>query len=95
LNRRDTIIVLPDEKAGLCASNIKFLTGDATLNVRVLYYNATGIELTLTFLKACNEKPKLDETNPAVRRRLEGGVIPFDKLFVSQVTMMEQLMMSG
>jgi phage/plasmid-associated DNA primase len=65
-------------------SNIKSLTGDATLNVRELYSNATGIELTLTFLMACNEKPKFDEINPAVRRRLEGGVIPFDKLFVSK-----------
>ena len=82
--KRAVLTSEPDEKAGLCASNIKSLTGDATLNVRELYSNATGIELTLTFLMACNEKPKFDEINPAVRRRLEGGVIPFDKLFVSK-----------
>lgn len=82
--KRTVLTSEPDEKAGLCASNIKALTGDATLNVRELYSNSTGIDLTLTFLIACNNKPKFDEINPAVRRRLEGGVIPFDKQFVSK-----------
>jgi P4 family phage/plasmid primase-like protien len=82
--KRAVLTSEPDEKAGLCSSNIKSLTGDARLNVRELYSNLTGILLTLTFLMACNEKPKFDEINLAVRRRLEGGVISFYNLFVSQ-----------
>jgi len=82
--KRTVITSEPDEKAGLCASNITSLTGDTTLSVRTLYSSKCGIELTLTFLMVCNEKPKFDESNDAIRRRVEGGVIPFTKSFVSQ-----------
>jgi phage/plasmid-associated DNA primase len=49
---------------------IKELTGDKTMNSRLLHSNDCGIQLCLTLFMECNELPKLDEVNDAVLRRI-------------------------
>jgi len=65
--------VLSQEPGGrkkACMSTIKELTGDKTMNSRLLHSNKCGINLCLTLFMECNELPKLDEVNDAVQRRI-------------------------
>lgn len=65
--------VLTQEPGGnknACTSTIKELTGDKTMNSRLLHSNDCGIQLCLTLFMECNELPKLDEVNDAVLRRI-------------------------
>lgn len=73
----------PDSRLRTCVSTIKTLTGDKTLNVRLIHSNdCGGIYLSNTLVMECNDLPHLDEVGGGVERRLI--VIPFNSKFVSQ-----------
>ena len=60
----------PDSALMLNCSTIKEITGGTELNARVIYSKKTKVNLQLTFILECNEKPKLNEVNDALRRRI-------------------------
>lgn len=70
----------PSGKKKACMSTIKELTGDKTMNSRLLHSNKCGINLCLSLFMECNELPKLDEVNDAVQRRIRA--ILFGSKFV-------------
>ena len=49
---------------------MKKKTGGTELNARVIYSKKTEVNLQLTFILECNEKPKLTEVNDALGRRI-------------------------
>ena len=60
----------PDAKKPLCGAVIKELTGDRTINARMLYSNEMDTTLVGTYVMMCNHRPKFDEINDAIERRL-------------------------
>ena len=72
----------PDSKADLNCNTIKEITGGSELNARVIYSKDTKVNLELTFILECNEKPKLNEINDALRRRVID--VLFGQKFVDQ-----------
>jgi phage/plasmid-associated DNA primase len=74
-NKRFVLTQEPDRNKRQCCSTIKEITGDSTLNVRDNYSSKCGINLRLTLIQECNDKPKLDETGNAMVRRIR--VVPF------------------
>jgi len=76
LNRkRFALTQEPDGSKRCCASTIKELTGDSTINARGLYDGETDKKICATFVMECNVKPRLDEITEAVVRRIR--VVPF------------------
>ena len=65
----------PDGSKRCCVSTLKELTGDDGINARGLYDSNTSKKICATFVMECNVKPRLDEVNAAVIRRIR--VIPF------------------
>ena len=80
--KRFTLIQEPDPNKKICASTLKELTGDKTLNVRALYSNKCVIQLKLTIVMEANDLPKLDEVNDALSRRTD--ITPFISKAVSK-----------
>lgn len=72
----------PDKNRRINTSTLKEITGDKTLNTRLLHSNNCMIKLLLTLIMECNELPKLDEVNDAIQRRIRG--VPFVSKFVSK-----------
>jgi phage/plasmid-associated DNA primase len=81
-NKRFVLCQEPDKNRRINTSTLKEITGDKTLNTRLLHSNQCMIKLVLTLLMECNELPKLDEVNDAIQRRLRG--VPFVSKFVSK-----------
>ena len=83
LNRKRIVFSRePDSKADLNCNTIKEITGGSELNARVIYSKDTKVNLELTFILECNEKPKLNEVNDALRRRVID--VLFGQKFVDQ-----------
>ena len=82
--KRFVLVQEPNGKKRICASTLKEITGDSTLNARKNYSNDCGCELLLTLLLECNDLPAIDEVNDAIQRRIR--TIPFVSSFVSQET---------
>jgi len=72
----------PDGKKRICSATLKEITGDPTLNCRILYSNDTKTTLVLSLFLECNNLPKLDEVGVGVERR--GDIIPFIGRFVDK-----------
>ena len=60
----------PDSNLQLNCNTIKEITGGDELNARVIYSKNTKVNLHLSFFLECNERPKLNEVNDALRRRI-------------------------
>ena len=80
-NKRFVISREPDSSLKFNCATIKEITGDEALNARVNYSNDTNVNLKLTFLLECNDKPQLNEVNDALARRILD--IPFKSRFVN------------
>ncbi len=72
----------PDSKYKINASTIKEITGGGEVNARSLYSKTTKTQLNSTFVMECNDKPKFDEANDAIARRLLD--VPFKNKFVDE-----------
>jgi putative DNA primase/helicase len=79
-NKRMVISREPDRDLKFNCSTIKEITGGDQLNARLNHSNDTRVNLKLTFILECNDKPKLNETNDALARRILD--IPFKNKFV-------------
>ena len=64
-----------------CAT-IKEITEGTEINARLNHSNDTKTNLRLTFILECNDKPKLNEVNDALSRRILD--IPFKNKFVDK-----------
>jgi len=81
--KRYVISTEPDTESGerFNCSIIKEITGEKTLdNARALYSSKDSISLYLTLVVECNEKPKMNEANNAMIRRIMD--ILFESSFV-------------
>jgi P4 family phage/plasmid primase-like protien len=74
----------PDSKYKINTSTIKEITGGEEINARSIYSSKTDTNLYLTFIMECNDKPKLDEVNDALARRILD--VPFKNKFVDKKT---------
>lgn len=82
-NRKRLVIARePDAKFKINTSTLRELTGGEEINARGLYSDNTKVNLNLSFVMECNDKPKLDEINDAMSRRILD--IPFKNRFVDQ-----------
>ena len=81
-NKRLVIAREPDREQKFNCSTIKEITGGTHLNARLNHSNDTTVNLKLTFLLECNDKPKLNEVNDALSRRILD--IPFKNKFVDK-----------
>lgn len=81
-NVRFALVQEPNAEKKIKCSTVKEITGDKTLNVRDHYSSKCNIHLALTLVMECNDKPKLDEVNDAVNRRIRASV--FGSKFVPQ-----------
>ena len=81
-NKRLVIAREPDKDQKFNCSTVKEITGGTELNARLNHSNDTKVNLKLTFLLECNDKPKLNEVNDALSRRILD--IPFKNKFVDQ-----------
>lgn len=79
-NKRAVIAREPDRDLKFNSSTIKEFTGGNEINARLNHSNDTKVNLRLTFILECNDKPKLNETNDALARRILD--IPFKNKFV-------------
>ena len=80
--KRGIVSAEPKNTKHICTSAIKELTGNRQLPVRNHYQNTVGISNTGTFILECNTKPKLDQVDEAVNRRII--TIPFRSRFVTE-----------
>jgi len=80
--KRFVLVQEPDGNKRINCSTMKELTGDKKLNTRMNYSNKCSIDLNLTLLMECNTKPKLQEINDAIIRRIR--CIPFTSKFVDK-----------
>jgi phage/plasmid-associated DNA primase len=60
-------------------STVKYLTGTNSINTRGLYSSKTDISICPTMFLLCNDIPKLDAVDDAIKERLV--IIHFDSLF--------------
>ena len=61
-NRKRLVIARePDAKFKINTSTLRELTGGEEINARGLYSDNTKVNLNLSFVMECNDKPKLDE----------------------------------
>jgi phage/plasmid-associated DNA primase len=81
-NKRLVIAREPDKNLMFNCATIKEISGGSELNARLNHSNDTKVNLKLTFLLECNEKPKLNEVNDALQRRIID--IPFKNKFVDK-----------
>ena len=81
-NKRLVIAREPDRNLMFNCATIKELTGGNEINARLNHSNNTKTKLKLTFLLECNDKPKLNEVNDALSRRILD--IPFKNKFVDK-----------
>ena len=81
-NKRLVIAREPDKKLLFNCATIKEITGGTELNARLNYSNDTKTILNLSFILECNDKPKLNEVNDALSRRILD--IPFKNKFVDK-----------
>ena len=81
-NIRFALTQEPNAKKKICCSTLKELTGSPTLNVRDLYSSKCSINLKLSLVIECNDKPLLDEVNEAMNRRMRMAL--FESMYVSQ-----------
>ena len=81
-NKRLVIAREPDKNLSFNCATIKEITGGTKLNARLNHSNDTKTTLRLTFILECNDKPKLNETNDALSRRILD--IPFKSRFVDE-----------
>lgn len=72
----------PDSEFDINCSVLKQLTGDDEINSRNLFSDNTKTELFLTLIMECNDRPKFNEVNDAILRRLIN--IPFKSKFVDE-----------
>lgn len=80
--KRAVICREPDAKSKINCATVKELVGGTQLNARTLYSDKTTLNLCMTFIMECNEKPKLNETSDALSRRIID--IPFKSRFVDK-----------
>ena len=83
-NKRLVFAREPDRNLMFNCATIKEITGGTELNARLNHSNDTKVNLKLTFVLECNDKPKLNEVNDALSRRILD--IPFKNKFVDQQT---------
>ena len=69
-NKRLVIAREPDKNLMFNCATIKEITGGTELNARLNHSNDTKVLLKLLFLLECNDKPKLNEVNDALARRI-------------------------
>ena len=81
-NKRLVFTKEPDKDLKFNCSTIKEITGGSNINARLNYSNDTKTNLKLTFILECNDKPKLNEVNDALSRRVLD--IPFKNKFVDK-----------
>ena len=81
-NKRFVIAREPDANFKFNCATIKEITGGSELNARLNHSNDTKVNLKLTFLLECNNKPQLNEVNDALARRILD--IPFKNRFVNK-----------
>ena len=74
----------PDSNKNFNCATIKEITGGDQINARLNFSNDTKTNLNLTFILECNQKPKLNEVNDALSRRILD--IPFKNRFVDSHT---------
>ena len=72
----------PDSECDINTSILKQLTGDDEINARNLFSDNTKTELFSTLVMECNDRPKFNEVNDAILRRLIN--IPFVSKFVDE-----------
>jgi phage/plasmid-associated DNA primase len=72
----------PDSEFDINCSVLKQLTGDDEINARDLFSSNTKTELCLTLVMECNDRPKLNEVNQAILRRMNNQ--PFINKFVDE-----------
>jgi phage/plasmid-associated DNA primase len=83
LHRKRLVITRePDSKSSINGATIKEITGGSDINSRGLYSSNTKTKLNLSLIMECNDKPKLDEANDAMARRILD--IPFKNRFVDK-----------
>lgn len=83
LNKKRLVIARePDHNLMFNCATIKELTGGSQINARLNYSNDTTTHLNMTFILECNDKPKLNEVNDALSRRILD--IPFKSKFVNK-----------
>jgi phage/plasmid-associated DNA primase len=70
----------PDSEFDINCSVLKQLTGDDEINSRNLFSDNTKTELFSTLVMECNDRPKFNEVNDAILRRLIN--VPFKSKFV-------------
>lgn len=80
--KRFVLFSEPDRTKALCCAVIKELTGDGSINARMLYSNDIVIRMCASIFTMCNDRPRFDETNDAIHRRLVD--IPFRSSFKTQ-----------
>lgn len=72
----------PDSEFDINCSVLKQLTGDDEINSRNLFSDNTKTQLFSTLIMECNDRPKFNEVNDAILRRLIN--IPFKSKFVDE-----------
>ena len=72
----------PDPSCKINSATMKELTGGEEINARLNHSNDTKTNLKCTLIMECNEKPRLNEVNDAVARRIID--IPFKSTFVDK-----------
>ena len=77
----------PDANKPLCGSVIKEITGDMTVNARLLYENEMNTVLNGTVVMMCNQRPNFNEVNDAIERRLVD--FPFRSTFMDRAKFQE------
>lgn len=83
-NKRFVIAREPDRNLLFNCATIKEFTGGTELNARLCFSNKTKVNLKLSMILECNDKPKLNESNDALGRRIID--IPFKNKFVDRST---------
>jgi P4 family phage/plasmid primase-like protien len=69
-NKRFIVAQEPERDAKIKVSIMKELTGDDNINARLNHSNETNTKIKATLVLECNSKPKFDEIDDAVFRRL-------------------------
>lgn len=80
--KRFVVIREPDDNYKIYCSTIKEMTGGKDINARLNHSNDTNINLNMTLVMECNNKPKLSEVGNGMKRRLVD--IPFDSSFIDK-----------
>ena len=78
--KRGLFMEEPEHDKNIYASTIKTLTGNTNVPVRDLYSSKVGVSNVSTSILACNTKPKMNEVDDAVLRRIE--IVPFESKFI-------------